>query len=736
MPVKEMLDFQDPDARFVLAVRSALIVTLITINVTVLAVVLSHGDGRSTPSTPTTTTRTATAAFSNLASAAEYGSSTKTAYEKGFGRNLGIVDADTNNFLPGNSVASKASRRTAVVTLVATIAPAQQAAASVATVTASTLQSNIAAAAAGIAGVNIPTVVQIVMAAAATTIEGQGQVLGKQEIPGINVFYGIPYAKAPAGDLRWQPPVAPDPWSEPLEGFSYGPACPQGGFPGSAIFPTQSEDCLHINVATPEGAQGLPVMFWIHGGANTEEAAYEPFFNLSTLVQTSGMRVVVVSIDYRLGVFGFLGSSELAASLTTGQYAGSTGNYGLMDQRFAMEWVNKHIAAFGGDPNQVTLFGESAGAYDIGFHLVQPGSYPYYKRAIMQSYGDSQIEHISMAFAQDVYNRILSSLSCSDLACLRSKTAAELVAAAEAVGTPLQTAGKWNPVIDGVYTTGTGWDLMLQGQFNDKAQVLLGADHDENSILTGFLDIMQGKLPADATEADFDSFLDSIQVSPRLTATQKAHVKSLYAWGTYDDYPSYLGAAPSYQGLLAAQGKGGPLSKWWWAGTMAVEDAASPHSTGYCTHRRMAKHLTQKIDTYIYIWAHPPQYIELNQTLPGKIMFGPDNSMVPHSSELRYVFNAMNGQYCENITSMDRAVALATASSWAAFAVTGDPSSSTFTQAFKGWEKYSNTEDKTYYIAPSRDSFEGGSMRKVRAEQCDYWETLTTITYGPGWTKA
>jgi carboxylesterase type B len=391
-----------------------------------------------------------------------------------------------------------------------------------------------------------------------------------------------------------------------------------------------------------------------------------------------------------------------------------------------MEWISKHIAAFGGDPNQVTLFGESAGAYDIGFHLVQPGSFPYYKRAIMESYGDTQTEHISMDFAQNVYGRVLAKTSCDNLACLRKKTTEELTAADKAIGNPTSTSGKWNPVIDGIYNVGTGWELIQQGHFNDKAQVLLGANHDEASILTGSMDIIQGVLPAAATEEDFDSFLDTLQVSPALNATQKAHVKSLYAWGTYDDYPAYLGAAPSMLG-------GGNLSKWWWAATMVQEDAASPHTTGYCTHRRMAKHLTEKIDTYLYIWAHPPQYKELNNSLPGSIIFGPHNSMVPHGSELRYVFNAMNGQYgyAKDITPMDRAVGLATASSWAAFAATGNPSSSKFAHAFKGWEKYSNSEDKTYYMAPSLDSFEGGTMRKVRSEQCDYWATLKTSEIGP-----
>jgi carboxylesterase type B len=177
---------------------------------------------------------------------------------------------------------------------------------------------------------------------------------------GINVFFGIRYGQAPEGTLRWKPPQAPNPGQGSIVAGTFGHTCPQGRA-------TDSEDCLFLNVYAPSATTAkskLPVFVWIHGGALVGGAGsdYDP----SMMVAENN--IIVVTINYRLGSLGFLASSVLAATEANAfQDVGDAGNYGLMDQQFAMAWVQDNIAAFGGNPGAVTIGGESA-------HSTQPNS--------------------------------------------------------------------------------------------------------------------------------------------------------------------------------------------------------------------------------------------------------------------------------------------------------------------------------------------------------------------------
>jgi carboxylesterase type B len=191
---------------------------------------------------------------------------------------------------------------------------------------------------------------------------------------GSSVFKGVPFAAPPVGKLRFQPPADPQPWNDTLATTEFSAGCmaicnfPQ---PEITCAAKVSEDCLYLNVYSPGVGHKAPVLVFIHGGAYNSGSAMCPLYDAA---QWASQGVVVVAMNYRLNVFGAL-------------YTGTTsGNYNIQDQRKAMKWVAHNIAAFGGDPNQVTIFGQSAGGMSVGVHLTSPLSYPYFRRAAMMSY--------------------------------------------------------------------------------------------------------------------------------------------------------------------------------------------------------------------------------------------------------------------------------------------------------------------------------------------------------------
>jgi para-nitrobenzyl esterase len=209
-----------------------------------------------------------------------------------------------------------------------------------------------------------------------------GYISGMNE-DGLMVYRGIPYAAPPTGDLRWKPPAPVQPWEGIKETKVFSPACPQPttADPSSGDTPANmSEDCLYLNVWTPaNGADDkLPVMVFIHGGAFAQGSGSLPLYNGTALAKRG---VVVVTTNYRLGALGFLAHPQLADESSYN----ISGNYGLLDQLAAMQWVQRNIGAFGGDPSRVTVFGESAGATSILIHLVSPASTGLYRQAIVES---------------------------------------------------------------------------------------------------------------------------------------------------------------------------------------------------------------------------------------------------------------------------------------------------------------------------------------------------------------
>jgi para-nitrobenzyl esterase len=204
----------------------------------------------------------------------------------------------------------------------------------------------------------------------------RGELLREGDV-GVTVHRGIPFAQPPVGALRLRPPVPAAPWAGERDATAFGPTAPQPPSFMAAFGEPQSEDCLTLNVWAPAEATGAPVMVWFHGGGFTGGSASTPWYDGRRLAARG---VVVVTANYRLGPLGFLHLEPFGGEA----YRGSA-NLGLADQTLALEWVHRNIEAFGGDPSQVTIFGESAGAMSVCAHLARPAAAGRFRRAIAQS---------------------------------------------------------------------------------------------------------------------------------------------------------------------------------------------------------------------------------------------------------------------------------------------------------------------------------------------------------------
>lgn len=202
-------------------------------------------------------------------------------------------------------------------------------------------------------------------------------VVGREQ-DGVREFLGIPFAAPPVGALRWRAPQSVAPWSIPRDATRRARACTQ--LKRGGVGAESGEDCLTLNVWTPVGAgQRLPVLVWIHGGAFVNGSGADPLYDGALLAARA--HAVVVTVNYRLGPLGFMSHRQLADE--AGRAVSPS--LGILDQRAALQWVRRNVVAFGGDPDSVTLFGQSAGAFSVCTHLASPGSRGLFARAIMES---------------------------------------------------------------------------------------------------------------------------------------------------------------------------------------------------------------------------------------------------------------------------------------------------------------------------------------------------------------
>lgn len=282
-------------------------------------------------------------------------------------------------------------------------------------------------------------------------------------------FLGIPYAAPPVGNLRWRAPQAVAAWSGTRDASQFGKHCPniaQGASDTNA-----AEDCLYLNVTAPTTAGTYPVMVWVHGGDFTKGNGET---DTSKLVEKG---VVVVTINYRLGPLGFLAHPALSA-----EAGGSSGNYGLMDQQAALQWIQRNIAAFGGDKNNVTLFGQSAGGLSVLANLTSPTAAGLFHKAIVQSGTYTLVNSMpTQAQAESAGQSLANLVGCTDqtLSCLRNASPVALLSNYTAI-----TFSKHiQPHIDGKILTNGINRILTSGQYN-QMPVMIGATQHENSTFS------------------------------------------------------------------------------------------------------------------------------------------------------------------------------------------------------------------------------------------------------------
>jgi para-nitrobenzyl esterase len=299
---------------------------------------------------------------------------------------------------------------------------------------------------------------------------------------GVRVYKGIPYAAPPVGDLRWKAPKPAASWTGVREAAQFSAVCMQLPYPQTSIYYSplgaMSEDCLTLNVwtAAKSGRERRPVMVWIHGGGYTRGSGETPTYDGDTLA-TKG--AVVVTVNYRLGIIGFFAHP----GLTKESDVHSSGNYGLLDMVAALEWVQKNIAAFGGDPKRVTIFGESAGSSAVNFLMATPLAKGLFHRVIGES-GANFGRRPTLAEVEQDGSRAAEKMGAPTLAALRAKSAEDL----------LKVEGAFRPAVDGWFLPEDVSSIFEHHKQSD-VPLIAGYNHDEARTLAPW--------PADGTAKSF-----------------------------------------------------------------------------------------------------------------------------------------------------------------------------------------------------------------------------------------
>jgi len=483
-------------------------------------------------------------------------------------------------------------------------------------------------------------------------------------------FLGIPFAAPPLGSLRWKPPQPVTPWAPAtLNATVASPPCPIVNPPGSSST-VGSEDCLKLNVWTPDPAPAspAPVIVWIHTGAFQAASANLADSNPRHLVERTG--AVVVAAEYRLGPFGFLGHPALTAEDPA--YP-SSGNYGFLDQRAALAWVRDHIAAFGGDPNNVTIAGQSAGSHSVSLHVVSPGSGGYFGRAIMQS-GSASARWPTLADAEALGKGFAAAVGCTNpalvLDCMRAKSRNQVLLAFGNGQQEFSGNGRvaWGPVVDGLDIPDQPRRLYENGMFN-RVPIIIGATRDEGWIYA------DRSFPAGLTTDQYE-----IAVETEFGAADTPAILAMYPAG---DFPSPKLA----------------LSR-------LVGDVET-----VCEARRVSR-LVERTRTPVYLYSFER---EADAVVPDLVIHGLDRNFVfgnnfgPPSN---YALNAKDLALFSEISGY-----------WTRFAATGDPNADN--PAVMHWPAFKRPAGRgrgvDKYLVLDVPIGEG---RRLREAQCDFWESL------------
>jgi len=392
------------------------------------------------------------------------------------------------------------------------------------------------------------------------TTVAQGEVEGVEQ-NGLAHYKGIPFATPPVGDLRWKAPQPAQKWQGVYKADSFkakpyqmSQGQPRPGQPGV------SEDCLYLNVLTPakRAGEGLPVLVWIHGGGFNTGASWE---NNGEKFAQAG--IVYAAITYRTNVFGFLSLPELSAESEKENGRAISGNYGLMDQIMALQWIHDNISAFGGDPEKVTIMGESAGAISVAMLCQSPLAKGLFRGAISESGGNMapednvRIDNNSIRnmagsekYGKDFINRIgMGKLKLKDL---------RKVDPEKFMGDPIAfgAGGALWPCYDGYVLKGDPYPMYEAGDYND-VNVMIGTNSDEGSMFTGFVggykpeqyeQEMQESFPDAQWQQKFRKMYPGKTDQEAFDAHSDIFREAAFAWPTY--------AWGNFQGKNTAEGKG------------------------------------------------------------------------------------------------------------------------------------------------------------------------------------
>jgi carboxylesterase type B len=472
----------------------------------------------------------------------------------------------------------------------------------------------------------------------------QGVYIGRQtSINGTNVnyWYGIPYAQQPIDNLRWMPPT-------PLAAsngtnVAYIPnVCPQK----NSYEVPMTEACLTLNVYAPENATNLPVYVWIHGGSFTSGAGI--LYNATPFVSTSiihSVPVVVVTINYRLGLLGFLADEALYEERSGINNKSTTGNYGILDQMMALDWIKKNIDGFGGNPEQITIGGESAGGFSVTILLTSPLiTIGTFQRAIVESGGIWPNAASTLQNAINSSGNVLRAIvNCTTLQCLRNLTVNQILTVQDTIASKSIFDATASPVIDGYVVNDIMENNYARGDFQ-KVPILIGSNTNETSLFT--CPIFNGTANNTQVQAFFNILYN---------ATIVAEIPTIY--GSISAYNNSL----TYLNIVFSDS---------WA---------------HCGSRRIAsKFSTYGVPSYLYTYNH------LIPTAPS--CFG-----VAHAAELPMFFPSLLPFLYPNynFTALEQQLSTNMMLYWANFIHKSNPS---YTGNPANWDAYLTSADNDFVL--------------------------------------
>ncbi|MEI8254992.1 MAG: carboxylesterase/lipase family protein [Deltaproteobacteria bacterium] len=477
-------------------------------------------------------------------------------------------------------------------------------------------------------------------------------------------FLGIPYAQPPVGALRWRPPVPVTHWDGTRDATVAPPMCPQRLLASIS----GQEDCLYVNVHVPDPApHNAPVVVWIHGGAFVVGEGLQTDRGTRGDVLAATRGVVVVSMNYRLGPLGFAAH----AALTT-EGGGHSGNYGLLDQVAALQWVRDHAAAFGGDPGNVTLVGESAGGVSVYAHMVSPMSAGLFHRAVIES-GPGGLPVATLATGETQGQRLATAMDCGTAtdvaACMR---AASVDTVLDAIASPPgyvsndPAYARWQPVIDGAFFPGQPMDRVRAGTFAH-VPVIAGWNGDEGTLFVFLQD--QIGLTAAQYPAALLAMVDG-------DTSRRDRVLAHYPLSAY---------GMPWQALAAA------------LGDFVIA----------CPTRRALRAMAPFVPhAYAYRFTYPNAAFQFPASVPLGAF---------HSAEVQFVFGHASRIGRPRFVGDELAIHQAMRGYWTRFAASGDPNG----EGAVAWPAYDAAAEPALRIDVTQQPETG-----FDTADCEFWESL------------